>query len=215
MSDPDSPDMVYCRDCGAEIRAQAEICPECGIRQKDPPSTTSDGSEKDPGLAAVGSFVIPGVGQVYNGEILKGIIGGVLFFAFALTGIGLIIAVPLWVWLIYDAYKTADAAGNSPAGQSSGQSFSQKEAEQVDETVLEVLEWYKSQTTGAGLVEETKRQYRRATSMDDLSDRQLERLATALEEYQTEHGETEELQRVHAIVEDERSQRTSEEQETS
>lgn len=24
----------YCRDCGSEIREEAEICPECGIRQE-------------------------------------------------------------------------------------------------------------------------------------------------------------------------------------
>lgn len=28
-------DTIFCRDCGAEIRAEAEICPECGIRQQN------------------------------------------------------------------------------------------------------------------------------------------------------------------------------------
>lgn len=157
MSNSGSPEMVYCRDCGTEIRARAEICPECGIRQQQP-DYGSEESDKDPGLAAVGSFIIPGVGQVYNGEIAKGIIGGVVFFAFALTGVGLIVAIPLWIWLIYDAYKTADTAGGSPADQSSDASNVQTgDVDQVDESVLEALEWYKSQTTGAGLVGETKR----------------------------------------------------------
>lgn len=25
--------MVFCRDCGSEIKENAEICPECGVRQ--------------------------------------------------------------------------------------------------------------------------------------------------------------------------------------
>jgi len=28
------PDMIYCPTCGEEIRRQAEICPECGVRNE-------------------------------------------------------------------------------------------------------------------------------------------------------------------------------------
>jgi TM2 domain-containing membrane protein YozV len=101
---------VYCRDCGSEIRAKAEICPECGIRQKDPDSGSSSGN--NPGVAAVCSFVVPGLGQVYNGELWKGILSGAITILFALTGIGLIIAIPMWIWLVFDAYKTAEQGPN-------------------------------------------------------------------------------------------------------
>jgi TM2 domain-containing membrane protein YozV len=101
---------VYCRDCGSVINARAEICPECGIRQQDPDSDTdsASGDDKDPGIAAIASFVIPGLGQVYNGQIAKGFILGVVVVALVLTGIGLLLAIPIWLWLVYDAYSTAE-----------------------------------------------------------------------------------------------------------
>jgi TM2 domain-containing membrane protein YozV len=68
-------------------------------------------SKKNPGAAAVLSFCIPGLGQIYNGELGKGItvvamsvIGWMLTCIF----IGFIILIPLWVWSIYDAYSTAE-----------------------------------------------------------------------------------------------------------
>lgn len=33
---------VYCRDCGEKIRQEAEICPECGIRQQKQSGTEID-----------------------------------------------------------------------------------------------------------------------------------------------------------------------------
>jgi len=33
---------VYCRGCGAEIREDAAICPECGVRQRSGGETASD-----------------------------------------------------------------------------------------------------------------------------------------------------------------------------
>lgn len=36
---------VFCRDCGAEIRVKAEICPECGIRQEGGSATSSTGGK--------------------------------------------------------------------------------------------------------------------------------------------------------------------------
>lgn len=107
-------DEVYCRDCGAVINDRAEICPECGIRQKEPePSSSSD---NNPGLAAVASIIIPGLGKVYNGQIAKGIIIiiiGAVTVVLAITVVGLIIAVSLWIWLMYDAYQVADRGPQS------------------------------------------------------------------------------------------------------
>lgn len=53
--------------------------------------------KKNPGLAAALSFLIPGIGQIYLGHILKGII---ILFTFWLI-------LP-WIYGIYDAYKTAN-----------------------------------------------------------------------------------------------------------
>ncbi len=66
---------------------------------------------KSAGLAAVLSFFISGLGQIYNGQILKGLIIIVVqLINGALTTI-LIGWIPLaivWVWAIIDAYREAE-----------------------------------------------------------------------------------------------------------
>lgn len=73
---------------------------------------------KNPGIAAVLSFFWTGVGQIYNGQIFKGlimigiqIINGLLMFIL----IGFITYPLFWIFGMYDAYKTAERinAGNS------------------------------------------------------------------------------------------------------
>lgn len=66
---------------------------------------------KSPGIAAVLSFFITGLGQIYNGQILKGlvlmgiqIINGVLMVVI----IGFITYPIVWIYGIYDGYKTAE-----------------------------------------------------------------------------------------------------------
>lgn len=66
--------------------------------------------QKNPGVAAVLSFLISGLGQIYNGQILKGlIIIGVQVINVLLTAIiiGFLTGGIVWIWGIYDAYKTA------------------------------------------------------------------------------------------------------------
>jgi len=74
---------------------------------------------KSSGIAAVLSFLIPGLGQIYNGRIGKGllliiglpillVIG--IFTIFIVIGVVFIILyIALWIWQIYDAYKTAES----------------------------------------------------------------------------------------------------------
>lgn len=79
-------------------------------------------SRKHEGVAAVLSFFIPGLGQIFNGEILYGILYLIAFLMasslsmglalIALTGvvgilIGMLIPLAIWGYGIYDAYKTA------------------------------------------------------------------------------------------------------------
>ena len=65
---------------------------------------------KNPGIAAVLSVFWTGVGQIYNGQIKKGIIligvqvlNALLMFLI----IGLITYPVVWIWGIFDAYKSA------------------------------------------------------------------------------------------------------------
>ncbi len=66
---------------------------------------------RNPGIAAVLSFFWTGVGQIYNGEIVKGIIlilvqmvNAALMFVL----IGFITYPIVWIWGMYDAYKVAE-----------------------------------------------------------------------------------------------------------
>lgn len=106
----------YCSNCGSQIDERAEICPECGVRQG--PTITYKGNrahqgvyqEKNPLLAAVLSFLVIGLGQVYNGEVGKGLI---LFVAAIISAIlwlliiGILFSILIWAYAVYDAYTTA------------------------------------------------------------------------------------------------------------
>ncbi|WP_435332925.1 zinc ribbon domain-containing protein [Haloarchaeobius sp. TZWWS8] len=103
---------VFCRDCGETISKRAEICPECGIRQRSPGggSSAAGFEDKQPGIAAVASLVIPGAGQIYLGELNRGIL---FIVASAVAGvmsmflIGIPFLFAIWVYAIYDAYNLA------------------------------------------------------------------------------------------------------------
>lgn len=73
--------MIYCPACGHQVSARASACPKCG----DPIRNTTDHAPPpfivhappeqlwNPGIAAVLSFFIPGLGQIYKGQIFNGI----------------------------------------------------------------------------------------------------------------------------------------------
>ena len=85
----------------------AEICPKCGVRVKAAPVSIQ---RKEPGIAAVLSFIFVGLGQIYNGQIGKGIsfiVIGVIFLFTMLLLIGFILYPLFWIYNIYDAYNTA------------------------------------------------------------------------------------------------------------
>ena len=66
---------------------------------------------KSAGLAAVLSFFISGLGQISNGQILKGLVILVVqIINGALTTIliGWIPLATVWVWTIIDAYREAE-----------------------------------------------------------------------------------------------------------
>lgn len=101
----------YCSNCGAQIDERAEICPDCGVRQVSPGYYQRGVSnQKNPGLAALLSALVIGLGQVYNGEVGKGllfficaIIAGILWLIY----IGVLFSLIIWIYAIYDAYTSA------------------------------------------------------------------------------------------------------------
>jgi TM2 domain-containing membrane protein YozV len=66
---------------------------------------------KSPGLAAVLSFLVPGLGQIYDGAIAKGLflvfLACVSYLLMAIV-IGFFLYLPVWIYAIYDAYRIAE-----------------------------------------------------------------------------------------------------------
>jgi len=71
---------------------------------------------KNSGLAAVLSFFFTGLGQIYNGQIGKGIlfiiIQGINFLLMFIF-VGFITYAIVWIWGMIDAYKTAEKINRS------------------------------------------------------------------------------------------------------
>ncbi|QYZ80347.1 hypothetical protein E2N92_00165 [Methanofollis formosanus] len=74
------------------------VCPECGTPFRHT-------REKNPTIAVICAFLCPGLGQVYNGEIGKGVL--VLLG----TAVGMLFLIPgllVYLYGIYDGYRTAE-----------------------------------------------------------------------------------------------------------
>lgn len=65
---------------------------------------------KNPGVAAVLSFFFMGLGQIYNGQIGKGVVFIVLYavsIVLMFVIIGFVTTPILWIWGMVDANKSA------------------------------------------------------------------------------------------------------------
>lgn len=90
----------FCSKCGEKIDIEAEICPKCGVRQALPQSLKKE--KKEPWLAALASFFIPGLGQLYTRQS---------FGKAALIFCTSWLILP-WIYGIYDAYRKAEEMNN-------------------------------------------------------------------------------------------------------
>ena len=108
-------DIKYCANCGDRINQRGDICPKCGARQSGSYKYQKGHPHKNPVIAAVLSAFWVGMGQIYNGEIAKGIFL-MIFYVISIVlislVIGLIIAPVLWIYGIYNAYNTAKKINN-------------------------------------------------------------------------------------------------------
>lgn len=64
--------------------------------------------KKSTGIAAVLSFLFVGLGQIYNGQIAKGIIFIIIGFITILMSVGLFLKLYFWGLLLYPAYWIAN-----------------------------------------------------------------------------------------------------------
>lgn len=82
----------FCSDCGEAIKAKAEMCPKCGVRQLAPPNAFGNvaANGKSKVVAALLAFFIGGFGahKFYLGQIGMGI----LYLLFCWTLIPAVVA---------------------------------------------------------------------------------------------------------------------------
>ncbi len=83
------PDEKYCSECGEIIRAKAEICPKCGVRQSAPLFTVNLGATAPNGKNRLATALFAlflgslGIHKFYLG--MTGL--GILYLLFCWTGI--------------------------------------------------------------------------------------------------------------------------------
>ena len=87
-----SADEQFCSSCGEVIKKEAEICPECGVRQSGAPSSGSGSGSKDKTSAALLAIFLGGLGahHFYLGNTGRGIIYLVFSWTFIPLVVGLI-----------------------------------------------------------------------------------------------------------------------------
>lgn len=91
-----------CGHCGGKIDAKAKVCAHCG----------AEVLHKSPFIAALLSFFFPGLGQIYNRQIHKGIIliaAYIVSFILTLIFIGAILVLLIWLYGMYDGFVTSKA----------------------------------------------------------------------------------------------------------
>ncbi len=91
------PDEKFCSDCGALIRARAELCPQCGCRQAPAPDAAGLASNDAPNgknqlAAALLAIFLGAIGvhKFYLGQIGWGIVYLLFCWTFIPSVVGLI-----------------------------------------------------------------------------------------------------------------------------
>lgn len=80
---------------------------------------------KNPGIAAVLSFFYMGLGQIYNGQIAKGIVFIVAYtisWILMIVLIGFITTPIMFIYGMYDAYKSAEKINQDISQRSASRS---------------------------------------------------------------------------------------------
>ena len=70
-------DEIFCSSCGEIIKKEAEICPKCGVRNKNAvPATVANASEKDWLVTLLLAIFLSGFGvhRFYVGKVGTGIL---------------------------------------------------------------------------------------------------------------------------------------------
>ncbi len=112
-----------CPNCGTELKYHGKFCPNCGTSLESISSVPQTNAEtkvtrnqtvattkKNPFVAAILSFIFPGIGQLYIGQNNKGgyfIVIAAVSIVLMVLFIGFIFYALFWLWSILDAYSSA------------------------------------------------------------------------------------------------------------
>jgi len=98
---------MFCRRCNRKFDNPVIYCPYCGLK------LVNTKNQKSAWVASLLSFVVPGTGQLYAGNIKRAL--GFFFGLFALTQISqdlsepniflCLVTVAVYIWNIVDAYQ--------------------------------------------------------------------------------------------------------------
>jgi TM2 domain-containing membrane protein YozV len=123
--------MSNCPNCGAPVQPESSVCARCGssvaAQQQQPgyapPSQQSDGKvyPSNPPKSAVTATILscffPGVGQMYLGQVIKGVVILVAGIVLSTVTSG-IAGLPVWIVAMIDANNIAKKlASGRPVGQ--------------------------------------------------------------------------------------------------
>jgi len=95
-----------CDECNVPVNGR-NVCKNCIT------SMVSRGQpcRKEPLLALILSFLLPGLGQIYNGDTNNGmmlIVGTVASWLMTSVCIGVFLFIGIWAYAMYDAYTRAE-----------------------------------------------------------------------------------------------------------
>ena len=104
----EKPQTKFCQNCGKKIDINAEVCPYCGVRV----ANAAPSEVKNVLLAAILSFLFPGLGHLYLGLNKKGISFIVAYIVSAILimlFVGLVLVIIVWLWALIDSIKSTEA----------------------------------------------------------------------------------------------------------
>lgn len=113
------PGKTNCYNCKEEINEKLDTCPKCGVHIRII-------VPKNPGIAAVLSFFVPGLGYVYDGKVVIGVMVTIIELALIglsallmsssriMYGLGLlVVGIIFWIYCICNSYDVAERINNN------------------------------------------------------------------------------------------------------